>query len=110
MKLMNFFNERRSHGVGSSSDNGLDSAGAGDEGLISDVSDSRTLRQSEGSGRSRGGGEADERGDLSGGAKMAGKSGSSEVTRHMLWAYVAGVITGLALFGASSFYYERLFQ
>lgn len=34
----------------------------------------------------------------------------AEVVRYVILAYLAGVITGLALFGAGSFYYARLFQ
>jgi hypothetical protein len=41
---------------------------------------------------------------------VAGKSRDSEVARHLLFAYMAGVITGLALFGAGSFYLNQLFH
>jgi hypothetical protein len=39
---------------------------------------------------------------------MASKSPVNEATRHLIWAYGAGVITGLALFGAGSFYIGML--
>lgn len=89
-------------------------AGDGDHasGLVASVDDSRNLLKREGreSARSEGG---EVRPDPStGGSRMAGSKGSVErdVGRHMIVAYVAGVVTGLALFGAGSFYYNALFH
>ena len=74
--------------------------------LISDVSDSRNLRQS-GGGAASGSGSSSRR--ALGGAEVVGKSRNSEVARQILWSYLAGLLTGLALFGAGSFYFNRIF-
>lgn len=40
---------------------------------------------------------------------MAGKLGNIEV-RYILWSYLIGLATGLIIFGAGNFYYERIFR
>lgn len=103
-KLMNFFNVRRLLGIGKS----LDCDGNSEPELIDSVDHSRTLRQSGSGGDSRSSSGGNGLVDSSGGATMAGKSSHSEVGYQLLWAYLAGLVTGLALFGAGSFYYTKL--
>ena len=103
---MNFFSVRRLLGIKSS----LDCDGNSEPRHIASIHDSRNLRQSSGSGDPSTSSRETGTRDSSGGATMAGKSSHSEVGYQLLWAYLAGLVTGLALFGAISFYVGRLTQ